>query len=534
MAATLGGFKMTLVKDVQKGKTIYKNYKVNDVEIEGDPNNDNSPLTFTITTDVRDRDMDIVDPAGIQVENFRHNAVMQWAHQYDELPVGKSVEMFATQIKMIKDGSEQIFNAVKARVVFQPDSNYHESYSGLRGSMVRRMYVSGFLNAVSIGFDPWTWEEIEEKIEGRDQSIMSEMMGNGTKFTKWDLLEFSAVPVPANPQALIERGMTGEISNGFKKQLRSWANDALEKCECQLDKPVLKPYPNEHACRLRDPGDFQPNTFARTTRKHEGKEYSIIMGRLKGETTMTEQAYRYPKDTWDAASAKAHCSSHDGASFEAASSASIDGTTTASTNRIFKLNETTGGTQWQYEYEYPPGTIHIGEVNIGDQNEEEVDVKKEIEEIKKALKAGRVLSQKNEADIAAAADHNAKANELLKGVLAQLQGDQPQVPAAPQAPQGAAAPVRTVSYPLGHDAPVIKTEVESTVDNVTEPPVVESDDDIIVIDEDDLLRVINEIPDNEELPYELREADDETESDSSLATQRDDAGDETETELEEV
>jgi len=33
---------------------------------------------------------------------------------------------------------------------------------------------------------------------------------------------------------------------------------------------------------------------------------------------MTEQAYRYPKDTWDAGEAGSHCEAHDG-TFEAAS-----------------------------------------------------------------------------------------------------------------------------------------------------------------------------------------------------------------------
>jgi len=77
------------------------------------------------------------------------------------------------------------------------------------------------------------------------------------------------------------------------------------------------PYPNEHACRLREPGDFQPDSFRRIQREHEGKRYSVIMGRLKGETTMTEQAYRYSKDTWSASQARSHCKSHDG-TFEAA------------------------------------------------------------------------------------------------------------------------------------------------------------------------------------------------------------------------
>ncbi len=78
------------------------------------------------------------------------------------------------------------------------------------------------------------------------------------------------------------------------------------------------PYPNEHACRLKDPGDFQSDSMKRMHRNHEGKDYSIIMGRLMGEDTMTEQAYRYGKDAWTTSEAQAHCRSH-GGTFEAAS-----------------------------------------------------------------------------------------------------------------------------------------------------------------------------------------------------------------------
>ncbi len=78
------------------------------------------------------------------------------------------------------------------------------------------------------------------------------------------------------------------------------------------------PYPNEHACRVRDPDDFRPDSFRRTERDHEGKKYSVIMGKLKGQDTMTDQAYRYPKDTWSETQARSHCQDHNG-SFEAAS-----------------------------------------------------------------------------------------------------------------------------------------------------------------------------------------------------------------------
>jgi hypothetical protein len=86
----------------------------------------------------------------------------------------------------------------------------------------------------------------------------------------------------------------------------------------QNEEIIDNPYPSEHACRLREPGDFQPNSFRRTERDQEGKKYSIIMGKLKDETTMTEQAYRYPIDAWDAEAAKTHCDSHKGKTFEKA------------------------------------------------------------------------------------------------------------------------------------------------------------------------------------------------------------------------
>ena len=77
------------------------------------------------------------------------------------------------------------------------------------------------------------------------------------------------------------------------------------------------PFPNEHACRLKEPGGFQRGRFRRVSRRSAGKIYHIIMGRLKGQTTVTEQAYRYPKASWPASQARKHCSEHDGR-FEAA------------------------------------------------------------------------------------------------------------------------------------------------------------------------------------------------------------------------
>lgn len=102
------------------------------------------------------------------------------------------------------------------------------------------------------------------------------------------------------------------------------AGDTEMNCEVvTLVTPVTpvtdgKPYTSEHACRLKEPSEFQPGSFRRSSRTHEGKEYAVIMGRLKGEETMTDQAYRYPSDSWSADQARDHCTGHGGRMFEPA------------------------------------------------------------------------------------------------------------------------------------------------------------------------------------------------------------------------
>ncbi|MBA7481486.1 hypothetical protein ES707_16960 [subsurface metagenome] len=81
---------------------------------------------------------------------------------------------------------------------------------------------------------------------------------------------------------------------------------------------LQKKYPSEMACRLREPGQFQEDSFVRMTRESKGKEYHIILARLKGKESLTEQAYRYNKTVWQESQARQHCSKHKGLTFEPA------------------------------------------------------------------------------------------------------------------------------------------------------------------------------------------------------------------------
>ena len=79
------------------------------------------------------------------------------------------------------------------------------------------------------------------------------------------------------------------------------------------------PFPNEHAGRMKAPGGFKPDSFRR---KKIAPGVSMIMGRKKGETTMTAQSVRFDKDKFTAAEARKWLADHDmkPISFEAASS----------------------------------------------------------------------------------------------------------------------------------------------------------------------------------------------------------------------
>ncbi len=159
------------------------------------------------------------------------------------------------------------------------------------GRDVRTLMKDGVVSELSIGYD--VIQDAWRDDNGKSVRMLKELR----------LYEISPVTMAANPMAVI---------TGVKEE-------NVGKDE--------KPFPNEHSCRLHSPGDFQADSFRRMTRNHEGKEYSVIMGKLTGESTMTEQAYRYPKDTWEAGAAQAHCTSHDG-KFEAAKDFTLEELTT--------------------------------------------------------------------------------------------------------------------------------------------------------------------------------------------------------------
>lgn len=67
------------------------------------------------------------------------------------------------------------------------------------------------------------------------------------------------------------------------------------------------PYPNEHAARIRNPGEFTEGSFRRL---EVADGIIIIVGRLKGETTTSTQTYRFNRKKFTAAEAKEWLKEH--------------------------------------------------------------------------------------------------------------------------------------------------------------------------------------------------------------------------------
>jgi len=221
------------------------------------------------TLNIKDADGDVTLPGAF--EEGQPVRISAWGHKWDQLPVGRGT--------IHSDGKEAW---VDGQFLLETETG-KEHYNVVKGM--------GDLQEWSYGFQ--INDSIPGQFDGQDVRFLRKMK-------------------------VIE---VAPVMQGAGVDTRTAAI-----------KSDTKPYPNEHACRLRQPGDFQADTFRRTEREHEGKRYSIIVGRLKDETSMTEQAYRYPSDSWTEAQARAHCDTHDGATFEAATGKTKAGRVMAARN----------------------------------------------------------------------------------------------------------------------------------------------------------------------------------------------------------
>ncbi|HEY5911567.1 MAG TPA: HK97 family phage prohead protease [Verrucomicrobiae bacterium] len=139
-------------------------------------------LDFISSNESLDRYGEIISARGWRLENYRRNPVFQNAHQYGDVifTLGKAL---VTEVR----GAEGPATApyLYQRIQFAVDVNP-------MARIAYGLYRGKFLNAVSVGFIPLRWENPADP----------EKAGYRRKYLEQELLEVSAVGIPANPEAL--------------------------------------------------------------------------------------------------------------------------------------------------------------------------------------------------------------------------------------------------------------------------------------------------------------------------------------------
>lgn len=158
--------------ELQKGQPVYR-YVPNTCR----RSSDNKRTTITINTDTLDRYGTVIDPGGAVLDNYRKNPVFLINHD-PNLLAGSGANIRMQDGKLIAEVDDDMWD--------QDDPQIQRWYNKVK---------NGTMRASSIQFNPLEWEEEEqENEEGRSVRF--------TRITDWELLEWSFVTLPGNPDAV--------------------------------------------------------------------------------------------------------------------------------------------------------------------------------------------------------------------------------------------------------------------------------------------------------------------------------------------
>ncbi|WP_427422671.1 hypothetical protein [Lysinibacillus fusiformis] len=135
-----------------------------------------TPMRFIASTPGVKRDGLDLRASGWRLDTFRTNPVFQWVHSRTSPPLGR-VDASAADVLM-------------ADVVFDQEDQFART--------IESKYRRGFLHAVSV-----SWDFVDRDGQRIDYWRMSADDLRDKAF--YDMTELSGVPIPADPQALVQR-----------------------------------------------------------------------------------------------------------------------------------------------------------------------------------------------------------------------------------------------------------------------------------------------------------------------------------------
>ena len=140
-------------------------------------------LEILASDDTIDSYNEILTHDGWDLKRYKKNPVIMWAHNYNIPPIAKTVWMKADKEK-----------GLLGKIKFPS-----EGVSPFADT-IYKMYKEKFLNAFSVGF--------------YGTGVIPKNPGDPVLITKKELLEISAVPIPANPNALQQNAFKSAMEKG--------------------------------------------------------------------------------------------------------------------------------------------------------------------------------------------------------------------------------------------------------------------------------------------------------------------------------
>jgi len=253
-------------------------------------NSSNSCLDFISSDETLDRYGEIISAAGWRLENYRRNPVFQNAHQYGDVifTLGRAL---ITEVREVGTSRRSV---LFQRIQFATDVNP-------MARIAYGLYKGKFLNAVSVGFVPLRWvngDPVAAGVLGQTGSVpaveggilppgpvsdiqaSSEVCNVGPpretrgstagtepvwpktpaatpknfrrKYLEQELLEVSAVGIPANPNALALGLKSGAVEKSDLKELHDLIRQTLGTSKDEWQPvPVKVKRPDEMAELLR-------------------------------------------------------------------------------------------------------------------------------------------------------------------------------------------------------------------------------------------------------------------------------------------
>lgn len=179
-------------------------------------------VEFVLSTAIEDRAGDTIDQSGWQLERYRENPVVLWAHDHEIPAIGRCENV------RVQGGN------LVGKVLFATAEQHAFA------DTIYRLVSGGFVNTGSVGFIPLDWDFGDK----------------GVKFKRHELIEFTICNVPMNPQALARAASEGVDLGPLAKavspdrelksydELRNALIDARVKAEHTRHAIVLERYRN--------------------------------------------------------------------------------------------------------------------------------------------------------------------------------------------------------------------------------------------------------------------------------------------------